>query len=98
MVLVLGRDLDPLDLELVERAFECVSEAIKTDEFETDEELEIAMRLELAEIVRSSGVGDADALLDLLLDSKSNLTGDGTGSRFRLTSVGSMLRERKRAA
>jgi len=35
-------------------------------ELESDEELEIALRRELAEMVRASGVSDADVLLDML--------------------------------
>jgi hypothetical protein len=35
-------------------------------ELESDEELEIALRREIAEIVRASGVSDADVLLDML--------------------------------
>jgi len=101
MALALGRDLDPLDLELVERAFECVLDAIETDsapdEFETDEEFEIALRRELAEMVRSSGISDVDALLDLLLEHKSGLIA-GPRKHLRFTSVESFVRQRKHAA
>ena len=64
-------DLDPLDLEVLERALESKPDAIKSPsdvaELESDEELELALRRELAEMVRSSGVSDADALLDLFI-------------------------------
>ena len=61
-------DLDPLDLEVVERALEGVLTAIKKngvfDELESDRDLEAALREELIEIVRSSGLTDAEALRD----------------------------------
>lgn len=64
-------DLDPLDLEVLERALEGALTAIKEnamlDELESDQDLEAALREELIEIARSSGVSDADALRDALL-------------------------------
>jgi len=72
MVCTLQCDLDPLDLEIVERAIEGISEAIKTCcskvGLESDEGPEIALRRELAEMVRSSDVGDAEVLLECLID------------------------------
>jgi hypothetical protein len=66
----LQRDLDPLDLEIVERTVQGAWDARKAScgpvELESDEELEIALRREIAEIVRASGVSDADVLLDML--------------------------------
>ena len=68
-------DLDPLDLEVLERALESTPDAIKTPsdvaELESDEELERALRGELAEMIRASGVSDADALLDIFIDGKT---------------------------
>ena len=65
------RDLDPLDLEIIERAVQGVSDVMESgpapDDFESDAELEHALRRELAEMVRASGVGDADVLLDILI-------------------------------
>jgi hypothetical protein len=84
-------------LELVERGLECVFDAIETgsapDEFETDEELEIALRRELADLVRSSDISDVDAFLALLLN-------DETGSIDvpTITTVETFFRERKQAA
>jgi hypothetical protein len=72
MVCTLQCELDPLDLEMVERAIEGTSEVMKTCcskvGLETDEGLEIALRRELAEMVRSSDVGDAEVLLECLID------------------------------
>ena len=68
-------DLDPLDLEVLERALESKPDAIKSPsdvaELESDEELERALRGELAEMIRASGVSDADALLDIFIDGKT---------------------------
>jgi hypothetical protein len=79
MVGTLQRDLDPLDLEIVERAVQGVSDAIKAgptpSDLESDEELELALRGEVAEMVRASGVSDADVLLDILLEGMSGKIG-----------------------
>jgi len=52
----LRRVLDPLDLEIMERAMQGVSDAISAGsapaELDSDEELELALRRELAEMVR----------------------------------------------
>ena len=67
----LTRDLDPLDLEVLERALARTPEVIKSGleaaELESDEELELALRRELAEMIRASGESDPDALLDMLM-------------------------------
>jgi hypothetical protein len=72
VVCLLRRDLDPLDLEIVERAVQGVSDAIRTCTapvgLESDKELELALRLDLAEMVCASGVGDVDALLEILIE------------------------------
>jgi len=63
-------DLDPLDLEIVERALQGILEGAVSppiDDLETDEELELALRRELAEMIRTSGGSDADVLLDILI-------------------------------
>ena len=68
-------DLDPLDLEIVERALADVSVAMKTKhdarnrDVETldDEALEVALRRELIEIARWNGASDPESLCDLLL-------------------------------
>ena len=68
-------DLDPLDLEVLEIALESTPDTIKSPsdvaELESDQELEQALRGELAEMIRASGVNDADALLDLFIDGKT---------------------------
>jgi hypothetical protein len=75
MVCMLQRDLDPLDLEIVERVMQGVSDVIKAGptpaDLESDEELELGLRRELAEMVRASGVSDAEVLLDILIDGMS---------------------------
>jgi hypothetical protein len=67
----LTRDLDPLDLEVLERALASTPDVIKSGleaaELESDEELERALRRELAEMIRASGESDPDALLDMLM-------------------------------
>ena len=64
-------ELDPLDQELLERAFEGAMAAAKeTDAFvdlDSDEALEATLRRELIEIARSNGVSDAEALRDIAL-------------------------------
>jgi hypothetical protein len=68
-------DLDPLDLEVLEKALESKPDAIKSPSdvagLESDEELELALRRELAEEIRASGVSDADALLDIFVGGKT---------------------------
>jgi hypothetical protein len=65
--------LDPLDNEILERAFDATWEAIKSTgqhfDAESDEELEAAVRRELIEIVRLNGVTDPEPLKDILLAS-----------------------------
>jgi hypothetical protein len=64
-------ELDPLDHEILERAFEAAWEAIKGSDrhsdTESDEELELALRRELIEIARLNGVSDPETLKDVLL-------------------------------
>jgi hypothetical protein len=72
----LGRDLDPLDLEILEKAFESAWVAVKENgalvDLDSDEELEAALRRELIEIARFDGASDAETLLDVLLATLSN--------------------------
>ena len=71
MPLKVQRELDPLDLEIVERAFESAWGALKESgarvDNDSDEELEAALRRELIEIARSNGVTDPEILRDILL-------------------------------
>jgi hypothetical protein len=75
----LTRDLDPLDLEVLERALASTPDVIKSGleaaELESDEELELALRRELAEMIRASGESDPDALLDMLMEGTSQNVG-----------------------
>lgn len=72
MVYALPRELDPLDLEIVERAVQGVIDVIQINsrlvDLHTDAGLELALRRELAEMLVASGVNDADALLDILIE------------------------------
>jgi hypothetical protein len=72
MVPKLKRHLDPLDLEILERAFDSTWEAVKQantlNKLDSDQELEAALRRELLELVRFSGVSDPEALKDLIAD------------------------------
>jgi hypothetical protein len=78
-------DLDPLDLEIVERALQGVCEGITAGsaplDLESDEELERALRRELAETVRASGVTDAEALLDILFERRGEIDWRGSASQ-----------------
>jgi hypothetical protein len=76
MLSKLRRDLDPLDLEILERALESAVVALKEgdtfNDLDSDEALEASLRSELAEIARSNGVSDADTLRDVLLAALSD--------------------------
>ena len=65
--------LDPLDREILERAFDATWEAIKEGhqhfDADSDEELEAEVRRELVEIARINGVTDPEMLKDILLAS-----------------------------
>jgi hypothetical protein len=62
--------LDPLDNEILERAFDAaIKESGQHFEAETDEELEASLRRDLIEIARFNGVSDPETLKDILLTS-----------------------------
>ena len=68
----LRSNFDPLDHEILERAFEAGKQIKGSDrhsDTESDEELEAALRRELIEIARLNGVNDPETLKDLLLAS-----------------------------
>ena len=64
-------ELDPLDLEILERAFDATWAAVKgTDrpvEFDSDEGLEAILRRELIEIAYCNGASDPETLRDMVL-------------------------------
>jgi hypothetical protein len=66
------RDLDPLDLELLERAWVAVKENEALGDLDSDEALEAILRRELVELARSYGVSDAETLRDVLLAAMSD--------------------------
>ena len=63
-----NRDLDPLDRELLERAFEYAWAVVKENgspvDLDSDQALEATLRRELIEIACSNGVSDAETLID----------------------------------
>jgi hypothetical protein len=62
---------DPLDREILERAFDAACAAVKANdpslEFNSDEALEAALRREIIEIACSHGVSEAETLRDRVL-------------------------------
>jgi hypothetical protein len=64
-------EFDPLDREILERAFDAAWSAVKDHEppvdFDSDEGLEDILRRELIEIACFSGVSDPESLRDILL-------------------------------
>jgi hypothetical protein len=70
----LKHEFDPLDREIVERAFDAAWVAIKGNDrsiiaFDNDESLEAGLRRELIQIARVDGpLSNAEDLRDILLD------------------------------
>jgi hypothetical protein len=68
-----SNELDSLDNEILERAFDASWEAIKGShqhfDEDSDEELEAELRRELVEIARVNGVSNPEMLKDILLAS-----------------------------
>jgi hypothetical protein len=67
--------LDPLDREILERAFDAVSAVKDNDlsaELDSDERLEAALRRELVEIASLNGMSDPEILRDFVLLSLSD--------------------------
>jgi hypothetical protein len=62
---------DPLDREILERAFESTWSAVKDSDssldFDSDEGLERILRRELIEIACCNGVSDPESLRDIIL-------------------------------
>jgi hypothetical protein len=73
MVLFTSRrhELDPLDLEILERAVDATWVAVKENhphlDFDSDEGLEAVIRRELIKIACFNGVSDPETLRDILL-------------------------------
>ena len=67
----LRHQFDPLDREILERAFDAAWSAVKGHDlpidFESDEGLEAILRRELIEIACFNGVSDPESLRDILL-------------------------------
>ena len=58
--------LDPLDRELFQRAIDAACSGVKTDELDSDEKLEAALRRELLSLACLNGVSDLEHLLELV--------------------------------
>jgi hypothetical protein len=69
----LRQELDPLDLEILERAFDAawavLKENVRPDDLDSDEGLEAVLRQDLIEIARFNGANDPETLRDILLSS-----------------------------
>ena len=67
----LRHELDPLDLAILERAFDATWAAVKGSDplidFDSDEGLKATLRRELIEIACFNGVSDPETLRDILL-------------------------------
>jgi hypothetical protein len=67
----LRHQLDPLDREILARAFDATLAALNGDDcpldFDSDEGVEAVLRRELIEIACFTGVNDPETLRDLLL-------------------------------
>jgi hypothetical protein len=67
----LRHQFDPLDREILERAFDAAWSAVKghdlPTDFDSDEGLEAILRRELIEIACFNGVSDPESLRDILL-------------------------------
>ena len=74
----LRHKLDPLDLEILEKAFDATWLAVKENDplidFDSDAGLEAILRRELIEIARFNGVSDPETLRDILLDRLPQVT------------------------
>lgn len=76
MVFTLPRELDPLDREIVEKALQAwfaTRDGGSFGDLDSDEALEAELRYELIGIARSIGVSEAETLLDVLLDARSEI-------------------------
>jgi hypothetical protein len=68
--------LDPLDMEVLERVLDATFATMHPGgHLDSDEELEAALRLELIDIARASGISDAVALKDILLATMPGIQG-----------------------
>lgn len=65
------KQFDPLDREILERAFDATWAVVKENDlpinFDSHEGLEAIIRRELIEIARFNGVSDSETLRDILL-------------------------------
>ena len=69
----LGQEFDPLDREILERAFDVAWATVKERErlengLDDDDKLTAMLRSNLIEIAQTKRFSDAEALLDVLLD------------------------------
>jgi hypothetical protein len=80
--------LDPLDLEILERALDGALETLKEDEapadLDSDEALKGELRQELVEIARLHGVNDPETLRDILLVGLAEIGDDGSAKPLQV--------------
>ena len=85
MFRLLRDQFDPLDLEILERAFDATWSALKDNVplagFDSNEGLEAILRRELIEIACFNGVSDPETLRDVLLTRLSGQTSIADGVR-----------------
>ena len=81
--------LDPLDMEVLERVLDATLSTMHPGgHLDSDEELEAALRLELIDIARTSGISDPAALKDILL---ATMPGIQRGERHQSASEAEAL-------
>ena len=76
-----NRVFDPLDLEILERAFDGAWATFKENQLASDEELKAALERELTEIAAFNGANDVQALRDILMDCKRQGSAETTSRR-----------------
>ena len=67
MVCKSNRVFDPLDLEILERAFDGAWTAFKENQFASDAEFEALLHRELTEIAAFNGANDVQGIRDIVL-------------------------------
>lgn len=80
MVCKSNRVFDPLDLEILERAFDGAWAAFKENQFAPDAEFEALLHRELTEIAAFNGGSDVQAIRDIVLRAAAMRLGGNPGS------------------
>jgi hypothetical protein len=93
------QELDPLDMEILERAFDAALAVVKEDhptQFDSDEGLEAILRRELIEIACFNCVSDPEALRELVVTTVSSQTGGMTSDARSLISCLKLANDKAR--